>query len=42
MEQCQREIAAVEAQIRSGHPDVQGLCRALVDWSTELRLLRSR
>jgi hypothetical protein len=31
----------VETQLRSGHPDVEGLCRALVDWSTELRLLQN-
>ena len=30
----------MEIQLRAGHPDVQGLCRALVDWSAELRLLR--
>jgi hypothetical protein len=33
------EIAAIEAQIRAGHPDLQGLCLALSDWSAELRLL---
>jgi hypothetical protein len=38
---CRREIAAVEAQIRAGHPDVEGLCRALADWCGELRLLRA-
>ena len=26
---------------RAGHPDLEGLCRALVDWSAELRLLRA-
>jgi hypothetical protein len=31
----------VEFQLRSGHPDVEGLCLALVDWSAELRLLES-
>ena len=40
MDRCQAEIAAVEAQIRAGHPDLQGLCLALADWSAELRLLR--
>jgi hypothetical protein len=29
----------VDAQLRAGHPDVEGLCRALVDWSAELRLI---
>ena len=33
------EIAACEAEIRAGHPDVQGLCFALADWSGELRLI---
>jgi hypothetical protein len=28
-----------EAQIRAGHPDLQGRCRALADWSAELRLI---
>jgi len=37
---CREEIAAVELQIRAGHPDLEGLCRALADWSAELRLLR--
>jgi hypothetical protein len=31
----------VEAQIRAGHPDLQGLCRALADWGAELRLLQA-
>jgi hypothetical protein len=29
----------VEAQLRAGHPDVEGLCLALADWSGELRLI---
>jgi hypothetical protein len=37
---CRAEIAAIEAQIRAGHPDLQGLCLALADWHAELRLLR--
>jgi hypothetical protein len=39
MERCRREIAAIEEQLRAGHPDVQGLCLALADWSAELRIL---
>jgi hypothetical protein len=39
IEQCQREIAAIEAQLRAGHSDLQGLCLALADWSAELRIL---
>jgi len=41
MARCRREIAAVEAQILAGHSDIQGLCRALADWSTELKILES-
>jgi hypothetical protein len=39
MERCLREIAAIEALIRDGHPDLQGLLLGLSDWSAELRLL---
>jgi len=39
MERCRREIAAIEEQLRTGHPDVLGLCMALADWSAELRIL---
>ncbi len=35
-ERCDIEIAEIERQLRSGHPDVAGLCRALADWSAEL------
>ena len=38
-ERCENEIAEIERQLRSGHPDVEGLCLALADWSTELRLI---
>lgn len=38
-ERCGAEIAEIERQLRSGHPDVEGLCRALADWSSELRFL---
>ena len=40
MERCRREIAAIEAEIRAGNPDLPGLCLALRDWSTELRILQ--
>jgi len=36
---CRTEVAAVETQIRAGHPDLRGLLLALADWSGELRLL---
>ena len=39
MERCMREIAAIEAQLLAGNPDVAGLCLALADWSMELRIL---
>jgi hypothetical protein len=39
MERCKREIAAIEDQLRAGHPDVHGLCLALGDWTAELRIL---
>jgi hypothetical protein len=40
MERCRREIAAIEAEIRAGNPDLPGLCLALSDWHAELRLLQ--
>jgi hypothetical protein len=39
VERCRREIAEAERQLKSGHPDVVGLCMALADWSAELRIL---
>lgn len=39
IERCRREITEVERLLRSGHPDVEGLCLALADWNAELRLL---
>ena len=38
---CHCEIAEVEAQIRAGHRDLQGLCMALADWSEELNILQN-
>ncbi len=40
MERSRREIVAVEAEIVAGHPDVEGLCLALSDWSVELRIFK--
>jgi hypothetical protein len=40
MERCRREIAAIEAEILAGNPDLQGLCLALSDWHAELRILQ--
>ena len=42
IERCRAEIAAIEALLLAGHPDVEGLCLALSDWSGELRLLKRR
>jgi hypothetical protein len=39
IERCRREIADIEAAIRAGHTDLDGLCLALSDWSAELRWL---
>jgi hypothetical protein len=39
IDRCRREIAEVEELLRAGHPDLQGLCLALADWSSELRLI---
>ena len=41
MERCRREIAAIEAEILSGNPDLPGLCLALSDWCAELRILHN-
>src|ERR1700720_2798943 len=41
MERCRREIAAIEAEILAGNPDVEGLCLALSDWSVELSILEA-
>ena len=40
MERCRREIAAIEAEIRAGNPDLPALCLALRDWHAELRILQ--
>jgi hypothetical protein len=39
IERCRREIAAIEAELLGGNPDVAGLCLVLSDWSAELRIL---
>ena len=39
MDRCRAEIAEAQRLLRSGHPDVEGLCLMLADWSAELRLL---
>ncbi len=42
MARCRAEICQAERLLRAGHPDVQGLCLALADWSEELRILEGR
>ena len=37
---CDAEIANVEALLRAGHPEIQGLVLALSDWSQERRLIQ--
>ena len=39
MERCHKELAAIEAEISAGNPDLEGLCLALSDWSAELRMI---
>ncbi len=39
VERCIAEIEAAEAQLRAGHPDMQGLLLCLADWHTERRLI---
>jgi hypothetical protein len=39
IERCRGEIAGIEAQLRTGDCDLQGLLLALSDWHAELRLL---
>jgi hypothetical protein len=36
MDHCRQEIAAIEAQNRAGHAEIEGLCLALADWSAEV------
>ena len=41
IERCRREIAAIEAELLTDNPDVEGLCLALSDWSAEFRILQN-
>jgi hypothetical protein len=41
IERCRREIAAIEAELLAGNPDIQGLCLALSDWWAELRIIEA-
>lgn len=42
IERCEREIAEIEQKLRAGHPDVEGLCRGLMDWSEARRMILKR
>lgn len=41
-DRCRAAIAEIEALLRAGHAEVHGLCRALADWSAELRMIEER
>jgi hypothetical protein len=32
----------IEAELRSGNPEIEGLCLALSDWSAQLRFLNEK
>ena len=42
IDRCRAEIFEAESLLRAGHPDVEGLCLALADWSAELRILEEQ
>ncbi len=42
IDRCRAEIREAERLLRSGHPDVAGLCMALSDWAAELRILEAQ
>ena len=42
IDRCHAEISELEALLRAGHPEVEGLCLALADWSAELRILEGQ
>ena len=39
VDRCRAEIAAAKSLLLAVHPEVEGLCMALADWSAELRIL---
>ena len=41
IKRCRCEMIAIEAKPLAANPDVGGLCVALSDWSTELRLINA-
>jgi hypothetical protein len=42
IDHCRQQIAEIERELRTGNPDVHGLCLGLKDWSAELRILEGR
>ncbi|HLJ48863.1 MAG TPA: hypothetical protein VKU01_22765 [Bryobacteraceae bacterium] len=38
-ERCRAEIAAIEALLLAGHPDIEDLCLGLADWYAEWGIL---
>jgi hypothetical protein len=41
VDRCREEIESAKRLLRAGHPDIEGLCLMLSDWSAELRLLEA-
>ena len=39
IDRCRAECSEAERLLRAGHPDVEGLCLALADWSAALRMI---
>jgi hypothetical protein len=39
LERTEFEIADIRRQLEAGHPDVEGLCLALMDWSQNKRMI---
>lgn len=39
IERCEREIETLAQLLLSGHTDIDGITRALVDWKTERSLI---
>jgi hypothetical protein len=39
LDRCDAEIREIEALLRCGHPDMEGLLLALSDWRKERRLV---
>jgi hypothetical protein len=39
IDRCRAEASEAERLLRAGHPDVEGLCLALADWSAALRMI---